>query len=1241
MQGRIRFKHDTGHARDASTLDKERSQLQAYEYLCHIGEAKEWIEAVIKEQIAPIEELDEELRNGIELAKVAKSFSPGSVKRIFEDRNKLQFRHSDNINYLFDAMKKVGLPDVFFFELTDLYEKKNIPKVIYCIHALGHLLFKKGLAPPMSNLVGKLSFTDEQLDATQQSLDESGVTMPSFGSVGDALAKELKETPPLTDEQSGHYSGIPLKTVDLLKYLTERFMTFEENIPLVVRCQAVGRGRIARRRYKSLIARHRAEQARLKAEQARLRAEEERRYLEKVVTTQSVVRMHQARKSYLNRQQHFKDNQSKITRIQAGWRAKKAREAHMKRMDELKAKDELWARLQARVKGAKVRQRYLDRVNYLNSRTDEIVKIQAMWRAKKMAKAYRGLSSLNNPDIKILQSFLHLLDDSDEDFEEELEIERLRQLVVKKIRENISTEQEVNDLDVKISLLVKNRISLEEVIHATTKKKRALLSEALLQGDKDSSNWNLNGRDKENRARRERYAELFYLLQTQPQYLAKLMFSLNKKSGGTVTKFLEQIVLSLYGYAQNMREEYLLLNLIKSAISIEIDEISKLDEFWRANPLFIKLVLQYTRGAKNVQFLRDLLGPLVKSVLTDTSLDLETDPISIWKSLIREEESRTGEKSSRAYDPKPQQAAADPEVKAIQLKHTNKLKEITDRFLTAMIGSLKNMPFGIRYIAMEMKEIMRTKFPGNDDEIIKIVGNLLYYRYMNPAIVAPEAFDVIETGANISPVQRKNLADVARLLHQISVGKTVQSAGDEATEAMNTYVQAASKKFYAYFKEASTVVTAEEYFNMDEYVDMGRAQKPVIYISPSEIFQMHRALLENMDDLVTEEKDPLKQILDDIGQPPAPQPSEGPGSEIALALTNRFTKLEGEKETRLKQLFTETKRYVLAIVRVQSGKNLLDILEMPVTEREETAFIELTKKEIEMNATRREIERRQTKKIMPASPSVQAGLAAEAKEVAGSPGSTTSPLTPASGPSIPHSQSTLFAASKDSLLRGPDGSAITFFQLKRRALENMAKLEVDGLVTKANSYQDMVNSIAKDMLNKHRRRSQRRRELESLRQTLKNLDEKAAFLDEQKKSYHSYIDACMAQLGSKTSKGKKKPMIFTKQYYHMRELQKTGGKVPQFGSFKYSAADLHKKGVLLGIDDYSPRQYGGITLTISSDEAGVFKVEASFLGLKMPETMELRLEDLLASQYNNVSVMTLFEGAKVNVNLLIFLLNKK
>jgi hypothetical protein len=98
------------------------------------------------------------MRNGIVLAKLARFFQPQAVKRIFEDTSKLQFRHSDNINFFFAALKGVQLPEVFFFELIDLYDKKNIPKVIYCIHALSHLLYKRGLAPRITDLLGKLQF---------------------------------------------------------------------------------------------------------------------------------------------------------------------------------------------------------------------------------------------------------------------------------------------------------------------------------------------------------------------------------------------------------------------------------------------------------------------------------------------------------------------------------------------------------------------------------------------------------------------------------------------------------------------------------------------------------------------------------------------------------------------------------------------------------------------------------------------------------------------------------------------------------------------------------------------------------------------------------------------------------------------------------------------------------------------------------------------------------------------------
>lgn len=99
--------------------------------------------------------------------------------------------------------------------------------------------------------------------------------------------------------------------------------------------------------------------------------------------------------------------------------------------------------------------------------------------------------------------------------------------------------------------------------------------------------------------------------------------------------------------------------------------------------------------------------------------------------------------------------------------------------------------------------------------------------------------------------------------------------------------------------------------------------------------------------------------------------------------------------------------------------------------------------------------------------------------------------------------------------------------------------------------------------------------------------------------------------------------------------------LPQFGSFKFTAGELHKKGVLISIDGYSTKQFGGISLTISSNETGVFNVEVLLLGVKVAEPMEMRLDDLLQDQYNKVDVMTLFDMAKVNLNLLIFLINKK
>jgi Ras GTPase-activating-like protein IQGAP2/3 len=121
-------------------------------------------------------------------------------------------------------------------------------------------------------------------------------------------------------------------------------------------------------------------------------------------------------------------------------------------------------------------------------------------------------------------------------------------------------------------------------------------------------------------------------------------------------------------------------------------------------------------------------------------------------------------------------------------------------------------------------------------------------------------------------------------------------------------------------------------------------------------------------------------------------------------------------------------------------------------------------------------------------------------------------------------------------------------------------------------------------------------------------------------------------------------MPFTKQYFHLRDLQKSG-KLPQFGSFKHSAHSLYEKGILLSIDQTSPRQFDKLDIVISSNEANVFTMELFNNALGITNRMgstDLRMEDLLQAQFDNKSSLTIFNGmAKVNLSALLLHINKK
>lgn len=70
----------------SSWADKQRHLLQAYEYLCHVGEAQQWIEGCLGEELeCGVVELEDALQNGVILARLVRIFQGEAVvRKIYE-----------------------------------------------------------------------------------------------------------------------------------------------------------------------------------------------------------------------------------------------------------------------------------------------------------------------------------------------------------------------------------------------------------------------------------------------------------------------------------------------------------------------------------------------------------------------------------------------------------------------------------------------------------------------------------------------------------------------------------------------------------------------------------------------------------------------------------------------------------------------------------------------------------------------------------------------------------------------------------------------------------------------------------------------------------------------------------------------------------------------------------------------------------------------------------------------------
>lgn len=1029
-------------------MDAQRQFLQAYEYLCHIGEAKEWIEEVIQKQIPPIVHLEEGLRDGVTLAEIVQAMYPDTTLRIFRNP-KLQYRHSDNIALFSRLLDDIELPELFRFEFIDLYEKKNIPKVIHCIHALSWLLFKNGMLDfRMGNLVGQLEFEHHELEKTQKGLDKAGVSMPSFAGMAanfgaepepepepveseeERINRELHENEDAIVDFQTQIRGAMLRlrlgnTMNNLWDFEPRLIELQSRLRgdwarqvsqyrldmrrFAVQLQAISRGFIVRHRQRgerqwrkaqeqgvlelqSLIraskvrveanllqTRIRREESGIKHLQAAVRGALQRKALAdqykqtqhaehdvtslqaairgamqrkrtsaqsqeveqasnavkslqavirgtftrqhvsqiksclqhetaQIIELQAAIRALKARKCHsellqalsktasgctglqalvrgaaarksnsalrTELKQHFpsiielqgllrgnalrqflqdqqaalrkeetvvlelqsraravilrkrlkadrealekhehlivdiqalaraavlriqvgdiltrlEDGEGQIEQLQALARAMVVRVQVGNMLADLEDQEEAVIDFQSRIRGMLVRNRFEERRRHYNENMEKVIKAQSVIRGRIQGQAYKSLTSGKNPPVGTVKGFVHLLNDSDFDFDEEIEFERLRKVVVQQVRQNEMAEQYISQLDIKIALLVKNKITLDEVVKHQ-KHFGGHIGNLLSNTEISSKDpYDLKALNKTSRKKLDQYQVFFFLLQTQSQYLARLFRRLREiNTSDKEYERIRHLMMGLFGYSQKRREEYYLVKLLSRSAKEDIETFASLPEYLRSTPFWNKLFGSYAKSPRDRKFMRDVLGTVVReSIIENPELDLESDPIQIYRSSINNEELRTGQRSRREPNLPREEAIRDPETRETFIQHLQDLRDIADQYFAGFEDFLYHMPFGIRYLAQQMYENLLARFSNEDPGfILQTVGHWVWKNYFQPAVLEPEKYGVVDRG--LTQEQKRNLSEISKVIAQVASGRLF-GAENVYLQPLNSYI---------------------------------------------------------------------------------------------------------------------------------------------------------------------------------------------------------------------------------------------------------------------------------------------------------------------------------------------------------------------------------------------------------------------------------------------------------------------
>ncbi|KAI2460340.1 RasGAP protein [Ophidiomyces ophidiicola] len=430
-------------------------------------------------------------------------------------------------------------------------------------------------------------------------------------------------------------------------------------------------------------------------------------------------------------------------------------------------------------------------------------------------------------------------------------LRELKSKISSQSKKNFVLEKDVRYLDSRIALLIQNRMALEEQNEVASHLDDSTeVQEGVFPNDDKT----------------QKYGNLLFLLQSEPRHIAHLC---RLVSMAEIDSLLQTVMFTIYGNQYESREEHLLLTMFQSVLTYQFDNTPEYSSLLRQNTPVSRMMTTYTRRGPGQAYLKQVLAEQINSLIELKDVDLEINPLKVYETMVKQIEDTTGILPD--YLPKSvtaEVAAANEQVQAIIAPRLKMLSDIANAFLGTIIEGLEETPYGIRWICKQIRSLSRRKYPdAQDHTICTLIGGFFFLRFINPAIVTPRSYMLIDGTPAEKP--RRTLTLIAKMLQNIA--NKPSYAKEPYMAKLQPFIHQNKERVNKFLLDLCEVQDFYESLEMDNYVALSKRDLE-LQITLNEVYATHALLEKHTAALAADQHSHLHVLLQELGPAPAQLP---------------------------------------------------------------------------------------------------------------------------------------------------------------------------------------------------------------------------------------------------------------------------------------------------------------------------------------------------------------------------------